>query len=357
MRFLRKSNYYQDIRLFKFRSTFFWYLFLLLALVLMPLVLDTYNISILNFIAIYSVATIGLMLLTGYTGQVSLGHAAFFAIGSYTSAILTLKGVPFILALPIAGIFSGILGIAVGFPALRLSGLYLAIATMGFGFIVEEILSRWESLTRGNLGILVKKAAIGPLVFNSEEKFYYLALLILVITILLARNILRSTTGRAMIAIRDSEIAAQTMGISLARYKTMAFAISAFFTGIAGSLYAHKIAFINPESYTIVVSIEFIVMIIIGGLGSIHGAIFGTAFVIMLPQIIIMVKDYLPVYLQEQTGLQPAVYGLMVILFILFEPLGLYGRWRKVKFYFEMFPLYKKETFKKEKRYYKSERH
>ena len=356
MRFLRKSNYYQDIRLFKFRSTFFWYLLLLLALALMPLALDTYNISILNFIAIYSVAAIGLMLLTGYTGQVSLGHAAFFAIGSYTSAILTLKGVPFILALPMAGVFSGIIGIAVGFPALRLSGLYLAIATMGFGFIVEEILSRWESLTRGNLGILVKKASIGPLIFNSEEKFFYLALLILIITILLARNILRSTTGRAMIAIRDSEIAAQTMGISLARYKTMAFAISAFFTGIAGSLYAHKIAFINPESYTIVLSIEFIIMIIIGGLGSIHGAIFGTAFVIMLPQIIIMVKDYLPVYLQEQTGLQPAVYGLMVILFILFEPLGLYGRWRKVKFYFEMFPLYKKETFKKEKRYYKSER-
>lgn len=357
MKFLRKSNYYQDIQLFKYRSTFFWYLLLLAFLLLLPLVLDSYNLSILTFIAIYSVATIGLMLLTGYTGQVSLGHAAFFAIGSYTSAILTLKGIPFVIAMPVAGIFAGLVGIGVGFPALRLSGLYLAIATMGFGFIVEEVLSRWESLTRGNLGILVKPASIGPLIFDSEAKFFYLALAVLILTILLARNILRSTTGRAMIAIRDSEIAAQTMGISLARYKTMAFAISAFLTGIAGSLYAHKIAFINPESYTIVVSIEFIVMIIIGGLGSIHGAIFGTAFVIMLPQIIIMVKDYLPTYLQEQTGLQPAVYGLMVILFILFEPLGLYGRWRKLKFYFEMFPLYKRETFKKEKSYYKSERH
>ncbi len=357
MRFIRKSDYYQDIKLFKYKSTFFWYLLLVVGLIFVPFVLGNYNLSILTFIAIYSIAAIGMMLLTGYTGQVSMGNAAFFAIGSYTSAILTLKGVPFILALPISGIFAGLLGIGIGFPALRLSGLYLAIATMGFGFIVEEVLSRWESLTRGNLGIMVKPASIGPLVFNTEETFFYLALVVLVITILLAKNILRSTTGRAMIAIRDSEIAAQTMGISLAKYKTMAFAISAFFTGIAGSLYAHKIAFINPESYTMVLSIELIVMIIIGGLGSIHGAIFGTAFVIMLPQLIIIVKDYLPVYLQEQTGLPSAVYGLMVILFILFEPMGLYGRWRKIKFYFEMFPLYKRETFKKEKRYYKSERH
>jgi len=159
-----------------------------------------------------------------------------------------------------------------------------------------------------------------------------------------------------MIAIRDSEVAAQTMGINLAKYKTMAFAISAFFTGIAGSLYAHKLLFINPESYTILLSIELLVMIIIGGLGSIHGAIYGTAFVILLPQLIILTKDYMPAYLRDQTGLEPALYGLMIILFILFEPLGLYGRWRKIRLYFETFPLYKKETFKKEKKYYKAER-
>lgn len=357
MRFVMKRDYDEDIRLFQYRSTFFWYLALVIGLLLIPLVLDDYTTSQLTFISIYSIATVGLMLLTGYTGQISLGHAAFLAIGSYASAIMTTKGVPFIVALPIAGILASLVGIIIGLPALRLTGLYLAIATMGFAFIVDEILVRWESLTRGNMGFYLDPLTIGPLTFESERSYYYLALVILILTIFCAKNILRSPTGRAMIAIRDSEVAAQTMGINLAKYKTMAFAISAFFTGIAGSLYAHKMIFINPESYTILVSIELLVMIIIGGLGSIHGAIYGTAFVILLPQIIIMTKDYMPHYLRDQTGLEAALYGIMIILFILFEPLGIYGRWRKIRFYFEAFPLYKKETFKKEKKYYKAERH
>jgi branched-chain amino acid transport system permease protein len=352
-----KRNYYEDIRLFRYQSTFYWYLALVVGLFILPLILDEYTLSQLTFISIYSIATVGLMLLTGYTGQISLGHAAFFAIGSYASAILTTKGVPFIVAMPIAGVLAAMVGIVIGLPALRLTGLYLAIATMGFAFIVEEILIRWESLTRGNMGMYLEPPSIGPLIFESERSYYYLALVLVILTIFAAKNILRSPTGRAMIAIRDSEVAAQTMGISLAKYKTMAFAISAFFTGIAGCLYAFKMIFVNPESYTILVSIEFLVMIIIGGLGSIHGAVFGTAFVILLPQIIIMTKDYMPQYMRDQTGLEPALYGIMIILFILFEPLGIYGRWRKIKFYFETFPLYKKETFKKEKKYYKAERH
>lgn len=357
MRFIMKLNYDEDLRLFRYRSTFFWYLALVVGLLILPALLDNYFISLLNFISIYSVASIGMMLLTGYTGQVSLGHAAFLAMGSYTSAILTIKGWPFLVALPLSGIFAALVGIVIGLPALRLSGLYLAIATMGFAFIVDEILVRWESLTRGNLGIYLSPPSIGPLIFDSEKSFYYLGLAILILTLLAAKNILRSPTGRAMIAIRDSEVAAQTMGINLAKYKTVAFALSAFFTGIAGSLYAHKVTFINPESYTLLVSIELLVMIIIGGLGSLHGAIYGTAFVILLPQLIILTKDYLPRYLRDQTGLEAGLYGLMIILFILFEPLGLYGRWLKTKFYFETFPLYKKETFKKEKKFYKAERH
>ena len=357
MRFPMKKNYYEDIRLFRYRSTFFWYLILVIGLFLLPSLLDNYFISLLSFISIYSIASIGMMLLTGYTGQISLGHSAFLAIGSYTSALITLQGWPFLVALPIAGVFAALVGIVIGLPALRLSGLYLAIATMGFSFIVDEILVRWESLTRGNLGIYLTPPSIGPLHFDTERSFFYLALIILILTLFIAKNILRSPTGRAMIAIRDSEVAAQTMGISLAKYKTMAFAMSAFFTGIAGSLYAHKVTFINPESYTLLVSIELLVMIIIGGLGSLHGAIYGTAFVILLPQLIILTKDYLPNYLRNQTGLESGLYGLMIILFILFEPLGLYGKWRKIKFFFEFFPLYKKETFKKEKKYYKAERH
>jgi len=357
MRFIMKRDYYQDIRLFRYRSTFFWYLALVIGSFLAPTVLDDYITSQLTFICMYSVATVGLLLLTGYTGQVSMGHAAFFGIGAFTSAILSSKGVPFVLALPSAGLLAGVVGIFIGLPALRLSGLYLAIATMGFGFIVEEILVRWESLTRGNMGMIVDPPSIGPLIFESETSYYYLTLVVLILTILAARNILRSPTGRAMIAIRDSEVAAQAMGISMAKYKTMAFAISAFFTGVAGSLYAHKLTFINPESFTILVSIEFLAMIIIGGLGSLHGAVFGAAFIIFLPQLIIMTKDYMPKYLADQTGLEPVLYGLMIILFILFEPMGIYGRWRKTRFYFEMFPLYKKDTFRREKKYLKAERH
>ncbi len=357
MRFLMKTDYYQDIRLFRYPSTFFWYLALVIGAFLAPTVLDDYFTSQLTFICMYSVATVGLMLLTGYTGQVSIGHAAFFGIGAYTSAILSSNGVPFVLALPLAGLISGFVGIFIGLPALRLSGLYLAIATMGFGFIVDEILVRWESLTKGNMGMMVDPPSIGPVVFETETSYYYLTLTVLILTILAARNILRSPTGRALIAIRDSEVAAQAMGVSMAKYKTMAFAISAFFTGVAGGLYAHKLTFINPESFTILVSIEFLAMIIIGGLGSLHGAVFGAGFIIFLPQLIIMTKDYMPRYLADQTGLEAALYGLMIILFILLEPMGIYGRWRKTKFYFEMFPIYKKDTFRREKKYLKAERH
>jgi len=356
MRFVMKTHYVQDIRLFKYRSTFFWYLALVIGCFILPWVLDDYLISQLTFICVYAVAAVGLMLLTGYTGQVSMGHAAFFAIGSYVSAILTSKGVPFLISLPAAGVFAGAVGIIIGRPILHLTGLYLAIATMGFAFIVGEILVRWESLTRGNMGFSVAPPAIGPLVFDSETRFYYLAIVVLILSLLAARNILRTPSGRAMIAIRDSEVAAESLGINLAKFKTMAFAVSAFFTGLAGSLYAHKILFINPESYTIILSIELLAMVIIGGLGSLHGAVFGAAFFIFLPQSIVMTKDYMPVYLQNQTGLEGALFGLLIILVMLFEPMGLYGRWLKTRFYFEMFPLYKKDSFKREKKYQKAER-
>lgn len=352
-----KTRYYQDIRLFKYRSTFLWYLALVAGCALLPLVIDDYFISQMNFICIYGVAAVGLMLLTGYTGQVSMGHSAFFAIGAYASTILVAKGIPFLLALPIGGFLAGMLGVAIGRPILHLTGLYLAIATMGFAFIIEEIIVRWTSLTNGNLGIAVVPAVIGPFAFDTEFKFFYLAFVILILALLAARNIIRSPTGRAMIAIRDSEVASQAIGIDLAKFKTLAFAVSAAFAGIAGGLYAHKVFFINPESFSIVLSIELLAMVIIGGLGSLHGAVFGSIFFIFLPQVIVMTKEYLPAYIQRQTGLETALFGLMIILVMLFEPLGLYGRWLKTKFYFEMFPLYKKGSFRKEKKYQKAERH
>lgn len=356
MRFLMKRNYYEDIKLFKYRSTFFWYLALISGSFLLPLVSGNYFISQLTFICLYSIAAIGLMLLTGYTGQISLGHAAFLAIGAYTSAILNAEGLPFILALPAAGILAAGVGIIIGLPALRLSGLYLAIATMAFAIIVEEILLRWVTLTRGSLGMVVNLPSIGPWSFSTEKSYYYLVLILLILGILAAKNILRSPTGRAIIAIRDSEVAAQAIGISLPKYKTLSFSVSAFYTGIAGSLYAHKLTFINPESFTLGVSIELMAIIIIGGLGSLHGAIYGAIFVIFLPQLLILMKDYIPQLFSGQTGLNAVLYGLMIIIFIIFEPTGIYGRWLKIKFFFEMFPFYRRDTFKREKKYFKVER-
>ena len=357
MRFVMKRSFEEDVRIFRYTGDFYWYLALVLICLTAPAMLDDYLLSQLTFVCMYSIAAVGLMLLTGYTGQISLGHAAFFGIGAYTSSILTLKGVPFLLALPASGVTAALAGLVVGLPALRLSGHNLAIATMGFAFIVEEILVRWESLTNGNLGLIVDPPVIMSISFETETRFYYLSLAVLIICILWAKNILRSPTGRALTAIRDSETAAQAMGINLAKYKTMAFSISAFFTGLAGCLYAHKLTFVNPESFTILVSIEFLAMIIIGGMGSLHGAVYGTAFIIFLPQVIIMTKDYMPKYLADQTGLESALYGIMIVLFILFEPMGIYGRWLKTKFYFEMFPLYKKDAFKRERKYQKAERH
>jgi len=352
-----RKNYMQDIRLFKFKSTLAWYLLLIAVLLLAPLVVDTYSVSLMNLIGIYVIVALGLNLLTGYTGQISLGHAAFFAIGAYTSAILTGKfGVPFWMALPAAGVLAALVGVFVGLPALRLKGLYLAIATMGFAFIVEEIIVQWEGLTNGVNGINVVRPTLGPFNFTTDESYYYLVLFTVLLMIIILKNILRTSTGRAFIAIRDSEIAAESMGINLAIYKTAAFGISAFYAGIGGCLFAHFMLFIGPENFDFMVSISFLVMILLGGLGSVHGAVFGAIFIIALPEFISLSKDYLPSIIAEQAGLQAAVYGLILVLFIRFEPLGLYGRWLKIKFYFEHFPLYKKDTFRRVRKFYRTEK-
>lgn len=357
MRFIKKTNYFQDVQLFQHRSTFFWYLALILGCLVLPLALDEYLLSQMSFIMVYVVAGTGLMLLTGYTGQISLGHAAFFGIGAYATAIGVNHGLGLIPVLLLSGCVAAVAGVIIGLPALRLTGLYLAISTMAFNFIVEEILVRWESLTKGNFGMYIDFPQIGSFVFDTERSFYYLALLIAVLSILVVKNILRSPAGRAMIAIRDSETAAQAMGISLAKFKTLSFSISAFIAGIAGSLYAYKMTFINPASFGIGVSIELLALVIIGGLGSIHGAVYGAIFIILLPQVIVLLSDVLPILSAAQNSLQSGLYGLMIILFILFEPMGIYGRWLKIRFYFENFPLYKAGTFKREKKYFKAERH
>ncbi len=355
MRFIFKTSYDQDIRVFKHGGQRFWYAVLGLLLLAAPFVASEYFLSQLHFILIYAIAGFGLMLLTGFTGQISLGHAAFLAVGAYTEALLLARGVPFAVSLPCAALLSGAVGVAVGLPALRLKGIYLAVATLAFNVILVEIITRWDGLTGGNMGLHVKAVELLGYRLDSDTSFYFVCLALTVLACLALINLLRSPTGRAFVAIRDSEISASCLGVNLARYKTASFALSAALTGVAGALYAHKVAFISPEQFTLLVSIELATIVFIGGLGSLHGAVLGAAFVILLPQGIALVKDWLPPAVAA-SGLQAIVFGLVLIAFIVFEPLGLYGRWVKIRTYLELFPFYRRGMFRRQRAYMRSER-
>ena len=381
MRAIFKTDYDQDIRLFKHGGYAWSYGTLLVVVLLAPLLVGAYLQSQLVFVFIYAIVGVGLLILTGFTGQVSLGHAAFLAIGAYTTAYLQRLGVPFVVYLPLSALIAGAVGALVGFPALRLSGIYLVIATIAFGFIVEEIAARWESVTNGNEGMRIKALDLFGFTLGRDGYGFYVVCLALLVAVMLgALNLLRSPTGRAFLAIRDSETAARSMGVNLAVYKVMAFSISAAITGLAGCLYAHKLSFVSPEMFTLLLSLEFIIVIIIGGVGSLHGAVLGSIFVVMVDPFLTLLKDDLPGAIGRLAaglgaspggaagiedmlsriggapGLKGAIYGIIIIVFILFEPAGLYGRWVKLKLYFQLFPLYKKATFRRQKTYVKSER-
>ena len=379
MRPIFQTDYDQDIRLMRHRGYWWSYGTLLLLVLLAPFVVGSYLQSQIVFVCIYSIVGVGLLILAGFTGQTSLGHAAFLAIGAYTAGYMQRLGVPFLVYLPLSVVLSGAVGALVGFPALRLSGIYLVIATIAFGFIIEEVAARWESVTNGNDGMRVKPIEfLGVTLGREGYGFYYLCLGLLMLVLLLALNILRSPTGRAFVAIRDSEIAARSIGVNLAVYKVAAFSISAAMTGLAGCLYAHKLSFISPEMFTLLLSLEFVIVILIGGIGSLHGAVLGSIFVVMVDPFLGYLKDDVPRMIGElaqafgasnagavqdtlsaiggAAGLKGAIYGVIIILFIIFEPYGLYGRWLKIRLYFELFPLYKKATFRRQKTYLKSER-
>ncbi|MDE5440354.1 branched-chain amino acid ABC transporter permease [Bradyrhizobium sp. CSA207] len=381
MRFLFKTDYEDDIRLFPHSGYVVSYGVLLAVLLIAPYVLSSYLMSQLVFVCIYATVGVALLILTGFTGQASLGHAAFLAIGAYTAAYLQKYNVPFPVYFLVAGALTGLIGAIVGFPALRLQGIYLVIATISFAFIVEEILARWESVTNGNEGMRVKALSLlGVTVSRDSPTFYFLCLAVLVLTIVGTLNLLRSPTGRAFVAIRDSETAARSMGVNVALYKVKSFAISAAITGFAGVLFAHKLSFISPEMFTLQLSIEFIIVILIGGTFSLHGAVLGAIFIVMIDPFLTYLKDDLPGIIAgiaatfgagtqsaanihskvaafaSLNGLKGAIYGLIIVLFVLFEPLGLYGRWLKIKLFFQLFPLYKRATFKRQKIYVKSER-
>jgi branched-chain amino acid transport system permease protein len=310
VRFLFKTDYRQDIRLFRHNGQRFWYGLLLGAVLMAPLVLGEFYLGELALVYIYAIAGIGLMLLVGYTGLVSLGHAAFLAIGAYAHTWFISHGWPLPLALLKASLITALVGALVGLPAMRMTGIYLAIATLAFAVIVEQVIVHWESVTGGYRGMLVPRAELLGLDLGGSIAFYFLCLSILLGCLILAANVLRSPTGRAMTAVRDSEISAQSMGIHLAFTKSIAFAISAGFTGLIG----------------------------------------------LLPQGIALVRDLLPPAIGQTPGLEPGIFGLVLVLFLIYEPLGIYGRWLKVRQYFELFPLYRRATFKRQKSYLRTER-
>ncbi len=356
MRFIFKTGYAQDIALAKHGGHVFWYGALVAFLLAAPFVIPEYWVAQLTFVFIYSVVGLGLMLLAGFTGQFSIGHAAFLGVGAYTQAVLSNMGWPFPLALLAAAGLSALVGLVVAVPALRVKGIYLGMATLSFGFIVEEVFARWEKVTGGNAGLQVKAPDLFGWKLASGSEFYFLCLVITVLCTLAVLNILRSPTGRAFVAIRDSEISAQSMGIHLARYKSLSFALSAALAGIGGALYAHKLQFISPDQFNILQSIDLLLLVVIGGLGSVHGAFLGAIFLISMPQLISLSKDWLPAAVAQAPGLQAVVYGAVLIAFVLFEPLGIYGRWLKIRTYFQMFPFYRKGMFKRQKSFTKSDR-
>jgi len=356
MRYIFKTNYRQDLALWRHRGDVFWYGLLLVVLLLMPGMLGEFYIGELGAVFIFAIAGVGLMLLAGYTGLISLGNAAFLGIGAYTNSVLLAHGVPFLITLPVAGLFTALFGVAIGLPTLRMSGLYLAIATLAFGSIVGTVFQKWNAVTGGFDGFAVPTPYIFGYPIETANGIYYVSLAVLVFVLWMAANLLRTPLGRAMVAIRDSEISAQSMGIHLARYKTFAFAISAFMTGLAGALFAHYVRFLAPDSFDVLLSVQFVTIVFVGGLGSLHGAVLGAMFVRLLPQVIAILRDDLPFGIGRMPGLEPSLFGLVLVLVILFEPGGIYGRWMKIKHWFQAYPLKRRTGFRRQKSYARSER-
>ena len=273
MRFVLTTRYAQDINLFRHNGQRFWYGLLAVLVVAGPWLTTDFYVGELALVFIWAIAGIGLMLLVGYTGLVSLGHAAFLAIGAYTHAVLLGYGVPFPISVLAATLLAAGVGALVGIPALRMTGVYLAVATLAFERIVAYAIEHWQPVTGGLRGMRVPQPELFGVSLIDPHLFYYVCLAVLVVGLFAALNLLRSPTGRAFVAVRDSEISAESMGVNLARTKAMSFAVSAAFTGLAGALYAHKIGHLSPEAFTVQTSIQLLLLVVVGGLGSLHGVI------------------------------------------------------------------------------------
>ena len=285
----------------------------ILLLGVWPWVAPRYFVFLASVILVNAIVAIGLNLLSGYTHQLSFGHAGFFAIGAYTAAVLTLRAphLPVPLTLALAGCVTAAVGLAFGIPCLRLGGLYLTMATLAFGFVITEAILNLDTLTRGADGLRVPVARLGPLTLATDEARYYLVAVVTAVMVAAAVNLVRTRTGRAFLAIRESEIAAQASGVPVATYRALAFGLSAFYTGVAGGLFAFVVGFLSPDAFDVFLSVDFVVMIIVGGLGSVPGSVIGAAAVTLLHDGLASFQNY-----------RPLIFGALLIACMLFMPGG-----------------------------------
>jgi len=318
-----------------------------LFFLVIPLGLHEYYLSICNLVWIAVIGALGLNILVGYTGQVSIGHGAFMSVGAYTAANLATRlDSPWPVNLLAGGLMAAAVGAVVGIPSLRIKGLYLAIATLAGQLIIEWTINHVTFISGGvQASIAVPRPRIGSMVLNTQRDMYYFLLVFVVIAIVGSMNLIRSRVGRAFIAIRDQDIAAEIIGIDIFRYKLLAFAISSFYAGVTGVLYTYFLGIANYEQFQIGVSIDYLAMIIIGGLGSILGSIFGAIFVTLLPIVIrISMENFGDLIFSRQIvlnlipNLRLMLFGVLIIVFLIVEPDGLNRLWRNIRSYFRIWP-------------------
>jgi len=341
---IRNYNYAQDMAILRTKTHWALFIVFLIILFTFPLYFGNYWLGVLNSIGITLIAAVGLNILVGYCGQLSIGHAGFIAVGAYTSAILTSRlDMPFLVGLIAAGLISGLIGIIFGLPSVRVKGFYLAITTIAAQFIIIWVINHW-GYTGGFNGITVPYASIGGLTFRSESSQFYLIMTITIICVFIAKNLTRTKTGRAFIAIRDNDLAAEVMGINLVYYKLLAFFIGCFFAGIAGGLFAHWTGSLSAENFSFTESILYVGMIIIGGLGTNIGPIFGVIFIRVIQELLTVelgpgLERTLTIFPAGfASGVAPMAFGLVIVLFLVLEPRGLAHRWALFKSAYRLWP-------------------
>ncbi len=342
-----RSTYAADTTIFPTRTSRNFAILGIVLLCFAPRVFSEYWLSVSIQIGIFSIAALGLNILVGFTGQISIGHAAFFLLGAFSSAYINNNfPIPVFFAIPLAGVVTALVGLIFGVPAARLKGLYLVIATLAAQYILLDFFSRAEWFSGGSVPASANPFSIFGYTLRGDRQYFYVVLAYLLLSYILVTNLMRTRDGRALVAIRDHYLSAEIMGINLTKYRTLSFGLAAFFAGIAGAIYAHYQLVISQEGFGIERSILFLAMIIIGGTGSIMGTLMGTAFVVLLPELMEAISLHLKGGAIDQalslnnniTFLREIAIGSIIIAFLMFEPDGLAHRWRQVKAYWKLYP-------------------